>query len=106
MQLYVLPGTRGVIQSSQSPTALSAGYLDDTLPNPVLEGYQTGNLLPKNSLKHAQSCCADFDIGQGGEGRFTTFDNHFQDKSPRLRVEIARPSIGFSAKLIGLSGTE
>jgi hypothetical protein len=40
-----------------------------------------------------------------GEGCFTTFHSHFQDKSLRLRVKIARRSIGNFGKLIGLTLT-
>jgi len=43
-----------------------------TPANSVQWGYYISNVLPKNSLKDANSWCTDFDIGQGGEGRFTT----------------------------------
>jgi hypothetical protein len=44
-------------------------------------------------------------IAQVGEGCFTTFHSHFQDKSLQMRVKIARRSIGNLAKLIGLTLT-
>jgi hypothetical protein len=86
-------------------SALTPGTSMTPCPTQPWWGIQLVIFYPKIVCSGGQSSCVDLCMAQAGEGCFTTFHSHFQDMSRRLRVKIARPSIGNFRKLIGLTLT-